>query len=146
MKGLMCATVLAVVMAAAQPATAGQGQSDEAAARVPLENYLKGHATGDGAFMRLAFHPDAKICATTKGTWTCRTAEEFAGFFRGTPAPDEAQRKRTIESITLTGDVGVAKIILDYPTVKFTDYMSLARINGEWKIYNKVYFAEPKAR
>jgi len=143
---LMCATILAAVMAGAQPATAGQGQSDEAAARVPLENYLKGHASGDGAFMRLAFHPDAKICANMKGAWTCRTAEQFAAVFPGKPAPDEAQRRRSIESVTITGDVGVARIVLDYPAVKYTDFMSLAKVNGEWKIYNKVYFAEPKAR
>ncbi len=146
MNGLMCATVLAAALVGVVPASAGQGQSEEAAARVPLENYLKGHATGDGAFMRLAFHPDAKICANQKGAWTCRTAEQFAAVFSGKPAADEAQRKRSIESVTLTGDVGVAKIVLDYPAVTFTDYMSLARVNGEWKISNKVYFAEPKAR
>lgn len=146
MNGLMCATVLAAALLGGLPAAGGQGQSEEAAARVPLENYLKGHATGDGAFMRLAFHPDAKICANQKGSWTCRTTEQFAAAFSGKPAADEAQRKRTIESVTLTGDVGVAKIVLDYPAVKFTDYMSLAKVNGEWRIYNKVYFAEPRAQ
>jgi hypothetical protein len=146
MRGLMCAGVLAVSVLGMAAGSAAQGPSEEAGARVPLENYLKGHATGDGAFMRLAFHPDAKICANQKGAWTCRTAEEFAAVFPGKPAPDEGQRKRSIESVTLTGDVGVATIVLDYPRVKYTDYMSLAKVNGEWKIYNKVYFAEPKTR
>ena len=27
----------------------------------------------------------------------------------------------------------IAEIVLDYPQVKFTDYMSLLKIDGEWK-------------
>ena len=37
-------------------------QKDEtAAARVPLENYLKGHATGDGEYMKKAFHTEGNM-------------------------------------------------------------------------------------
>jgi hypothetical protein len=38
----------------------------------------------------------------------------------------------------------VARIVLDYPTVKFVDYMTLLKIDGEWKIINKSFYAEPK--
>jgi hypothetical protein len=38
----------------------------------------------------------------------------------------------------------VGKVVLDYPTVKFADYMSLLKINGEWKIVNKAFHAEMK--
>ena len=122
---------------------AAQGRGDEAGARVPLENYFKGHAQGDGAYMRKAFHPDAKICSNNReGKLTCLTAEEFAGRFTSGPAADEAKRKRTVESLEVTGDTAIAKLILDYPTVKFTDYMSLMKVDGEWRIMNKIYFSE----
>jgi hypothetical protein len=114
-------------------------------AKVALENYLKGHETGNGDFMRKAFHPDAKLFWYRDGKLNTRTAEEFAAGFKGQPAPDEAQRKRWIESIDVVGNAGTAKIILDYPTVKFTDYMSLLKIDGEWKIVNKTFSSEPKA-
>ncbi len=39
----------------------------------------------------------------------------------------------------------MAKIVLDYPTVLFTDYMALSRIDGRWVIVNKMFQAEPKA-
>lgn len=32
------------------------------------------------------------------------------------------------------------------PTVTFTDYMSLLKVGDEWKIVNKVFYAEPKAK
>ena len=62
----------------------------------------------------------------------------------GKPAADESKRKRAIEAIDVVGNAAVARIILDYPTVKFIDYMTLLKINGEWKIVNKSFYAEPK--
>ena len=116
----------------------------EAAARVPLEAYIQGHATGNGDLMRKAFHTDAKVMAFRDGKLTNLTSEEFASRFNGKAAADEAQRKRRIESVEITGNAGVGKIVLDYPTVTYTDYMSLLKIGDEWKIVNKVFYAEPK--
>ena len=117
-----------------------------AEARVPLDNYIQGHATGNGDFMRKAFHTEAKIMAFRDGKLTNLTAEEFASRFNGKPAADEAQRKRRIEHVEITGNAGVAKIVLEYPTVTYTDYMSLLKVGDEWKIVNKVFYAEPKAK
>ena len=78
------------------------------------------------------------------GKYTTLDFEEFFGNFKGTPAKDEARRKRRIESIDVTGNIAVGKIILDYPNVTFTDYMSLMKIGDQWKIVNKAFYAEPK--
>jgi Putative lumazine-binding len=118
--------------------------AEEAAARVPLENYLKGHATGDSNYIKKAFHPEAKVFSFRDGKLNQLTLAEFAARFTGKPASDEAQRKRRIESIKITGNAGFGVIVLEYPTVKFTDYMSLLKVDGEWKIINKTFYAEPK--
>ena len=124
-----------------------QAQSaEETAARVPLENYMKGHATGESEYIRKAFHPDAKVFFNREGKLQQLTAAEFAGRFNGKPAVDEAKRKRWIESVKISGNAGFGVIVLDYPTTKFTDYMSLIKVDGEWKIINKTFFAEPKAK
>ena len=120
--------------------------TSEAEARVPLDNYIQGHATGNGDFMRKAFHTDAKIMAFRDGKLMNMTAEEFASRFNGKPAADEAQRKRRIENVEITGNAGIGKIVLEYPTVTYTDYMSLLKVGDEWKIVNKVFYAEPKAK
>lgn len=120
--------------------------AEAAAARVPLENYIQAHATGNPDFIRKAFHTEAKVMAFREGKMTNLTAEEFAGRFNGKPAADEAQRKRRIENVEITGNAGVAKIVLEYPTVTFTDYMSLLKVGDEWKIVNKVFYAEPKTK
>lgn len=120
--------------------------AEEAAVRQALDYYIQGHATGQGEHFRKAFHTDAKLFAVRDGKYWQLTSEEYITRASGKPADDEAQRKRNIEVIDITGNAAVAKIVLDYPQVKFTDYMSLLKIDGQWKIVNKTFYAEPKAR
>lgn len=112
--------------------------------KVPLNNYLQAHATGNAEFIRKAFHADARITAFREEKLLNLSVEEFASRFSGKAADDEAKRKRSIESIDVSGNAAIAKIVLDYPTVKFVDYMTLLKVDGEWKIINKSFYAEPK--
>lgn len=121
-------------------------EADAAAARVPLESYINAHATGNPEYIRKAFLPDAKIMAFRDGKLLNLSVEEFASRFSGKPAADESQRKRRIDSLDITGNAGVARIVLDYPDATLIDYMSLLKVNGEWKIVNKVFNVEPKAK
>lgn len=134
-----------MLLASAIPAWAQQ--SEEAQVRVPLENYLKAHATGDPEYARKAFHTEGNMIWIRDGKYSVESFDAFIKrAFTGKPAADEEQRKtgRKIESIDVTGNAAVARIVLDYPTVKFVDYMTLLKINGEWKIVNKSFYAEPK--
>lgn len=119
--------------------------AEKEAVRVPLENYLKGHATGDGEYMKKAFHTEGNMIFIREGKYTTRSFADYIAGFTGKPPADEAKRKRWIESVEVSGNAAVGKIILDYPTVKFVDYMTLLKISGEWKIVNKSFYAEPKA-
>jgi hypothetical protein len=120
--------------------------SEKDAARVPLENYLKGHATGDGEYMKKAFHTEGNLIFIRDGKFTTRSFAEYIAGFTGKPPADEADRKRSIESIEVSGNAGVGKIVLDYPTTRFVDYMSLLKIGDEWKIVTKIFYAEQKAK
>lgn len=118
--------------------------SEKDAVRVPLENYIKGHETGDPEYMRKAFHTEGNLIFIRDGKYSTRSFAEYIGGMSGKPAADESKRRRAIETIDVAGNAAVARIILDYPTVKFVDYMTLLKINGEWKIVNKSFYAEPK--
>ena len=121
-------------------------EAEAAAARIPLEHYINAHATGNPDFIRKAFFPEAKIMAFRDGKLLNLSVEEFASRFSGKPAADESQRKRRIDSLDITGNAGTARIVLDYPDATLTDYMSLLKVDGEWKIVNKVFNAVPKAK
>ena len=143
---LLACITLSGMGGAVLPASAWNSQdSEQASVRACIEQYFRGHATGDGEYFRRAFHPDAKLFFIRDGKVTQWTLEEYAGRASGKPAPDEAQRKRRIESIDITGNAATAKIVLEYPTVTFTDYMSLLKICDEWKIVNKTFYANAKS-
>ena len=42
-------------------ASAQSIEAEQSAVRVPLENYIKAHATGDGSNLGKSFYPEAKI-------------------------------------------------------------------------------------
>jgi hypothetical protein len=114
--------------------------------RAALDHYIAGHATGSGAEFREAFHDEAKLFWMRDGKFMQRTDDEYIAGASGKPPADEAQRKRSVEILDITGDVAVAKVVLDYPTVTFVDYMSLLKTESGWKIVNKTFNAQPKAK
>ena len=136
--------VLTATISVLMPAQAQN--AEDAAVRQAIEHYFRGHATGQGEHFRKVFHPDAKLFAVREGKYWQLTSEEYIARAPGKPATDEDQRKRSIQSVDISGNAAIAKIVLDYPHVRFTDYMSLLKIDGEWRIVNKTFYAEPKAK
>lgn len=130
----------------AQSAAGTVSAAEEAAVRVPLDAYLRGHATGDSSAFRRAFWKEAKLWFVRDGVLASRTADEYIGGASGRPPADEAQRKRRIVSVHITGNAAIAIIELDYPATHFIDYMSLLKVGDEWRIINKSFFASPRAR
>ena len=118
-------------------------QSDEAGVRAAIDQYFKGHATGRGDEMRKAFLPSAHIEGIRNGTFTSWTADEYSSRFTGKPAADEAARKRTIDTVNVSGDAAMVRATLVHGPTTFTDYFVLLKSGGEWKIANKVYSSRP---
>ena len=133
---------LALLLAGCVPALAQQ--SEEAAVREAIEHYFRGQATGQGEHFRKVFHTDAKLFFIRDGKVTQWTAEEYISRAAGKPADDEAQRKRIIDSIDISGNAAFVKLTLDYPKAVFTDYMSMLKVDGRWVIVNKTFYAKPR--
>ncbi len=117
--------------------------SDEQQVRATLNQYFKGHATADPAEMRKAFLPTAHIEGIREGKFVSWTSEEYCSRFSGKPAADEASRKRTIDRVDVSGTAAMAGATLVHGPTTFTDYFVLLKVNGEWKIANKVYSSRP---
>ena len=124
---------------------AAQG-SEEAGVRAAINQYFKGHATGSADDMRLAFLPTAHIEGMRDGKFVSWTVAEYTSRFQGKPAGDEATRKRTIDRIDVSGTAAMASATLVHGATTFTDYFVLLKVDGAWKIANKVYALMPTKR
>jgi hypothetical protein len=49
-----------------------------------------------------------------------------------------------VRDLRITGNIGVAEVELDYPRVRFVDYLCLLRLGENWPITHKVFKAYPK--
>ena len=121
-------------------------QADEAGVRSAIQQYFKGHATGNADEMRKAFLPTAHIEGIRSGVFTSWTVDQYVAGFRGAPAADESARKRTINSVDIQGTAAMARATLVHGATTFTDYFVLLKVDGAWKIANKVYSSAPTAR
>lgn len=132
---------LQLLVTCTRPASAQS--PEDAGVRAAVNQYLRGHATGDGDVMRQAFLPTAHIEGIREGKFSSWTVDEYCGRFNGKPAADEGSRRRTIDAIDVSGTAAMAKATLVHGGTTFTDYFVLLKVNGEWKIANKVYSSRP---
>jgi len=113
---------------------------------VPLENYLSGHIKGDKSILGKALHSEGKLSYLRDGKYAKLEFPDYLSGMKLRNADDGVQRIPYIKSIEVTGNVAIAKLVLDYSSILFTDYMTLLNINGEWKITNKIAYSvrDPK--
>ncbi|MBA3918353.1 MAG: hypothetical protein C0516_07185 [Gemmatimonas sp.] len=150
------AYTLASIMAAQQHSRSGRTRGKvvvdmnadaHAAAMQPLAAYLEGHATGSRSAFERAFAADAMLVGIKDGQYRQWPASEYVRISSSGRAPaDEAQRRRRVESLRVTGTVATAILRLEYPDMLAWDHMTLIAQGGEWRIAVKAYDAQTPGR
>ena len=136
-------TSLVVTLVLAVGAQA-QKQSEDALVRQAVEAYLHGVKFNDVTSLKKAFYPEAKLFFVKRdGTLGQLTQEQWYKGFEASAGKEEKGDLKIV-SVDITGDAASVKVREEYPNSIYTDYVSLLKLGGEWKIVNKVYVAEAK--
>jgi hypothetical protein len=123
------------------PATHAQdnpsSNQDAVAVRTTVTNYIEAYYTGDVARMEQTLHPHY-LKHKIHGDIPVReqTSAQLIGSVRagdGTHLP-QAQRTEQVTVLDVAGNIAAAKLV----TPGWTDYMTLSKANGEWKILSVV--------
>jgi hypothetical protein len=93
-----------------------------------VQHYFDGLYHSDVEKLEKAFHPNAQVI----------------GHFQGTLMESGEAYDMEIVSIDQTGEEAVAKVADLYLGFRFTDYLSLLKVDGNWVIVNKTFYHEPK--
>jgi len=109
-----------------------------------IQHYINGAKTGKGDDMKPAFHEDANIFGYVGADLFAGPIQQlFAWNDQNGPATGLQAR---IASIDLIGTVATVRLELDNWTgYRFTDLFTLLKVDGEWKIMNKVFHLHPTA-
>jgi hypothetical protein len=141
MKSIITVMLLISSLLTAKPITTmAQTNTEEAAIRACLENYM----SGDGNRMEKSFHPAAtmKYIDYQSGEFKDVPIAEFIARIKSNTT--KADRKIGIVYLNIEGSAAQAKIKIETDQLFMFDYMNLLKINGEWKIVSKIFSRQNK--
>jgi hypothetical protein len=119
--------------------------SQDSAVRAVAERYLHGLEFNDTVSLREAFWPEARLLFVGRDNQVGQmTQTQWYATFAGNVGHEEDGNLR-ITALEVTHDAASAKVEENYPRSRYTDYISLLRINGRWWIVNKIYTVEPRS-
>jgi len=110
---------------------------DMSAVRSTVTNYIEGYYTGDAQRMEQTLHPHyLKHVIDAAVPMREMTGLEVIRIVRSEGVPDlpAASKTEQVTVLDVAGDIASAKLV----TPGWTDYMTLSKVNGEWKILSVV--------
>ncbi len=116
--------------------------SDYDAIAKTVQHYIDGAKSGRGADMKPAFHKDATIFGYAGTDLFAGPIQQlFDWNDQNGPAPGLQAR---IASIDIIDTIATVRLELDNWTGhRYTDLFTLLKVDGEWKIMNKVFHLHP---
>ena len=86
-------------------------------------------------------HPKACLFGHLQGASVHVSLNQWIEMIESRPVPAEAGEAfdMRIVSTDVTGQVATVKVADLYRGLRFTDYLSLARVDGQWLIVNKTF-------
>lgn len=130
-------TLVLMAVMSAGPLFAGEQSAvstDTAAVRATVRNYIEAYYSGNVPLIEKTLHPNyVKHTISTANGRTRMTEKTGLQMIQDvrhvTPVP-ASERREKITVLDVAGDIATAKL----ETPQWTDYVSLTKVEGEWKV------------
>ncbi len=122
---------------------------EEAVKDVITTAYIEGiHNERDVEKIRSGFHPDFNMLAYRDNAINAVSIEQWIGGIERSlernPDPPEVPVRPEFTAVEVSGNAAVARIeVYRGDQHLYTDFMSLYKFDGGWKIVNKIYYSHP---
>ncbi|WP_083847960.1 nuclear transport factor 2 family protein [Cecembia lonarensis] len=127
--------------------TTGFSQSleeEKAAIAKTIQLYFDGMMERDRTKLDQAFDPSARLIGYRGETFTVTPYEEWAsGTARGEKRNPADFSNHLIE-VEVKGYTALAKTELYWPGIYYYDYLTMVKIDGDWKIVHKTWYEEKR--
>ena len=118
---------------------------DRQAIQATVQLYLDGLYEGDAEKLAASFHPTSALTYEADGKITILPRDEWLAAVRARPSPQSQGLSRQDEILTIDQSSPTAafvKLKCAIPPRFFTDYLSFLKVDGEWRIAQKVFATE----
>lgn len=115
---------------------------------IVIARYFDGVHRGDLAVLREVFHPSAILCGDVRGQVSFRTMDSYLDVVAGRQSPAELGQPLRAALLSAERHGAVASARARFPLLGFDylDILSLALVDGRWRIVAKLYtHVEPSA-
>lgn len=114
--------------------------ADRQSIEATVHLYVEGMAFANEAALKKAFHPKSSIIGHYQNAVEWLSRDEFiAAILEEGAASPGTQPYMDIDSIDISGDAATVKVTDEFAGMRFTDYLSLLKIDGRWTIVSKLY-------
>jgi hypothetical protein len=107
-----------------------------------IRYYFEGMVTRDVVKLEKAFHPEARLFGYRGDQLTITSFNDWAnGVTNGSPRNPELYQNHLL-AIEIKGYTAIAKTELFWPGIYYYDYLTLIKVDGQWKIIHKTWYEE----
>lgn len=106
-----------------------------------ITNYFMGIFNGDRTKLEACFNENVNIYGDIKETEYLKSIKEYLDGVENRQSPKDLGEsfRMKIIGIDIMGKIAMAKLHVPMLGYNYYDYLSLANIDGNWKIVNKIF-------
>ncbi len=106
-----------------------------------ITNYFEGIYYGDTEKLETVFHENAELHGDIGGAEYRKNVPDYLEGVKGRRSPKELGESFNMKTlgIDIIGNIAMAKLQLPMLGYNYFDYLSLAKIDGRWKIVGKIF-------
>jgi hypothetical protein len=114
-------------------------RTDQDRITAAVEAYVLAMSTADEKGLRAVFHPSASVIGNYGGVVEWLSVDAYVREVLGAGLAPNDNPAWTIGLLDVTDDAAAVRLEDEFGSTRFTDYLSLLKIAGEWKIVSKLY-------
>tara|TARA_R110002049_G_scaffold14303_1_gene60606 strand:- start:575 stop:946 length:372 start_codon:yes stop_codon:yes gene_type:complete len=106
-----------------------------------INKYFEGIFYGNTSTLETCFSFNANICGDINSSEYFKSVNEYIKTVKDRKSPNDLDEtiKMSIIGIDILGKIAMVKLHVPMLGFNYYDYLSLFKINGEWKIVNKLF-------
>jgi hypothetical protein len=110
-----------------------------------IEDYFSGLYHGDISKLQEVFHSESKLFGYVKDSEHKKSLDEYIDVVKGRQSPAQLLEpfEMKILSLEVAGNIAMARLHVPMLGFKYCDYLSLCKVDKQWKIVNKIFTDAP---
>ena len=124
------------------PALAQSELEEKKSIESTIQLYFDGMMDRNLSKLQEAFHPEARLIGYRGENFTVTSFADWSNATSKGDTKDRTKFKNVLLDVEVKGNTALAKTELFWPGIYYYDFLTLVKIDGQWKIVHKTWYEE----